>query len=212
MKPLPTFLFSLDCWERILCINEQLYEAACGFLLSYAWLIQYESDLRIAHEEGLLPNVVELRTWTNFIADFLAHINLETLSGISPRFRYGELRMSRLNRIAYINNFRTKKSLRGFMTSSTWSGEFFVRKFGWLLTVFAFLSLALSAMQVVLAIPWSGKDIEHASYGFSIASLLLILIAVLVVSMTWGLLIFYNLLKARRNNQAAVSTRGNVWN
>lgn len=61
IKPLPIFLVDLDCWTGKICKTKQLYEAACGFLLSYAWLIRYESDLRIIREKGLVPDFIH---WT----------------------------------------------------------------------------------------------------------------------------------------------------
>lgn len=84
LKPLPLFLFSYDCWTHILCKNIELYTASCGFLLSYAWVIRYSSDLKIAHKTGLLPEEITWTIWTDFIHDFLSHIDLQGLSDISP--------------------------------------------------------------------------------------------------------------------------------
>jgi hypothetical protein len=119
VKPLPAFLFNLDCWVQRLCKTKEVYEAACGFLLSYAWLVRHESDLRIAHEKALLPVAIDWATWTNFIDDFLEHIDLQSLNGISPRFQYGELRLSRLNKIYRITRFSWRDGLRGYMAAST---------------------------------------------------------------------------------------------
>lgn len=89
------FLVDLDCWTKNICKTKQLYEAACGFLLSYAWLVRYESDFRIACEKGPLPDLIHWATWTEFKSEFLEHIDLQSLSGVSPKYQYGELRLSR---------------------------------------------------------------------------------------------------------------------
>ncbi|KAH8765274.1 hypothetical protein F5882DRAFT_453139 [Hyaloscypha sp. PMI_1271] len=81
IKPLPIFLVDLDCWTRKICKTK------------------HESGLRIAREKALLPDVIDWGTWTILIDDFLEHIDLQSLNGGSPRYQYGELRLSRLNKI-----------------------------------------------------------------------------------------------------------------
>ncbi|PMD61108.1 uncharacterized protein K444DRAFT_642316 [Hyaloscypha bicolor E] len=207
IKPLPIFLLDLDCWTRKICKSKQLHEPACGLLLSYAWLVRYESDLRIAHEKGLLPDFIHLATWTEFISEFLEHIDLQSLSGVSPRYQYGELRLSRLNKIYYITRFTWRDSVRGYMTTSTWYQDFFARNFAWLLAVFAFMSLGLSAMQVVLASTRNNWAFENASYGFSIAALFLAAGTVSVVLLIWAILFVYHLLSAQINNRQVMQER-----
>jgi hypothetical protein len=209
LKPLPTFLFNLDCWQRKLCNTTQLYQAACSFLLSYAWLVRHESDLRIAHERGLLPDVVNWSTWTDFIGDFLEHIDLQSLSGISPRFQYGELRLSRLNKIYRLTRFKWRDILQGYMTASTWYRDFFTHNFAWLLAVFAVISVALSAMQVVVAVERGGEAFATASYGFSVASLFIAAAAVLAVILVWVVLFAYHLISTQMNNRRVMIEREN---
>jgi hypothetical protein len=210
IKPLPTFLLDLQCWERNLCKTQQLYEASCSFLLSYAWLVKHESDLRIAHEKGLLPDAVDWASWTDFIGDFLEHIDLQSLSGISPRFQYGELRLSRLNKIYRLTRFNWRDIVRGYMTSSTWYKDFFARNFAWLLAVFAVLSVALSAMQVVVTLPQGGQAFENASYGFSVASLFIAAGAVLIGLFVWTILFTYHVLRAHNNDRKVINERRNL--
>ena len=207
VKPLPTFLFNLDCWTQKICKTKQLYEAACGFLLSYAWLVRHESDLRIAHEKALLPNIINWVTWTEFMDDFLKHINLQSLSGISSRFQYGELRLSRLNNIYRLTRFRWRGFVRGYMTASTWYQDFFARNFAWLLAIFAAMSVALSAMQVVVAIARGGQAFENASYVFSVASLFMAAGTALVVLLLWVILFLYHLVSAQLNDRQVMSER-----
>lgn len=207
IKPLPIFLLDLDCWTRKICKSRQLHEAACGLLLSYAWLVGHESDLRIAHEKGLLPEFIDFTTWTELINEFLENIHLQSLSGVSPRYQYGELRLSRLNKIYRVTRFTWRDSVRGYMSTSTWCQDFVNRNFAWLLAVFAFMSVALSAMQVVLAGTSHGKAFENACYGFSIAVLFLVAGTVLVVFLIWAILFVYYLHSARMNNRRVMQER-----
>lgn len=201
IKPLPMFLVDLDCWTQKLCKSRQLHEAACGFLLSYAWLVRHESDFRIAHDNGLLPSAsFDWATWTDFIDDFLGHVDLQSLTGVSARYQYGELRLSRLNKIYRITRFNSRDFVRGYITASTWYQDFFGRNFAWLLFVFAFMSVALSAMQVILAF-------ENASYGFSITSLLLVAGSTLAALLLWSTLFVYHLVSARRNDRHVMKER-----
>jgi hypothetical protein len=207
IKPLPIFLVDLDCWAQKICKTKQLHEAACGFLLSYAWLVRHESDLRIAREKGLLPDFFDWATWTEFISEFLEHIDLQSLSGVSPRYQYGELRLSRLNKIYRITRFNWRDIVRGYMTVSTWYQDFFPRNFAWLLAVFAVISVALSAMQVVLTVAGDSRAIENVSYGFSIASLFLAAGTALAVLLVWAILLVYHLASAHINNRHVMKER-----
>ncbi|KAH6725059.1 hypothetical protein BKA61DRAFT_639272 [Leptodontidium sp. MPI-SDFR-AT-0119] len=200
-------LITEDPNEHLICKTKQLYEAACGFLLSYAWLVRHESDLRIAHEEALLPDVINRVTWTEFMDDSLEHIDLQSLSGISSRFQYSELRLSRLNKIYRLTRLRWRDFVRGYMTASTWYQDFFARNFAWLLAIFAVMSVALSAMQVVVAVARGGQAFENASYGFSVASLFMAAGIALVVLLLWVILFSYHLISAQLNDRQVMSER-----
>ncbi|KAL5325425.1 hypothetical protein ACEPPN_006550 [Leptodophora sp. 'Broadleaf-Isolate-01'] len=207
VKPLPAFLLDLKCWVHCLCKTKELHESACGFLLSYAWLVTHESDLRIAHEKGLLPDVIDWATWTEFMDDFLKHIDLQSLNGISPRFQYGELRLSRLNKIYRMARFIRRDVTPGYMTTPTWYQDFFARNFSWLLAVFAFMSVVLSAMQVIVAVARGGRAFADASYGFSVASLFLAAATALAILLVWLTLFLLHLLRAWMNDRRVTSQR-----
>ncbi|CAN9481417.1 unnamed protein product [Alternaria alternata] len=89
IKPLPDFLLDWDSWDNHLCPNRELYEAACGLLLSYAWLVRHKSDLNVAKEAGLLAKEIEWLEWVEFIDAFLTKIDCETLRGVNKRYEYG---------------------------------------------------------------------------------------------------------------------------
>ncbi|PYH91311.1 hypothetical protein BO71DRAFT_401476 [Aspergillus ellipticus CBS 707.79] len=95
VKPLPEYLLSHDFWST-LSADRTLHASACGLLLSYCWLICTKSDLSIAHSAQLIPAHITWESWTSFAADFVAHIDTQSLQDVSPRYHFGELRLSRL--------------------------------------------------------------------------------------------------------------------
>lgn len=206
IKPLPDLLLVYDYWNDNLCSDPELRKSACGFLLSYAWLVPYKSDLNIAKEYGLLSNDIEWANWVEFLDAFLDNINLETLSDVNERYKYGELRLSRLNAIyrfappAYsLRNF-----IRGYRSGSTWYQAFFERHFKWMLAVFALITVFLSALQVGLATTklQGNEPFQKASYGFATASLIAVVAGVILLFFLWLVLFLYHSLSAWRNNRA----------
>ena len=94
----------------------------------------------------------------------------------------------------------------------TWYKDFFGRNFAWLLGVFAVLSVALSAMQVAIAMARGGQALENASYGFSIASLFIVAGTVLIVLLLWMFLFAYHLLSTEANNRKVTRERRSFVN
>jgi len=88
--------------------------------------------------------------------------------GITGRFIYGELRLSRLNQIC---NFG-RLSFVAFLGISL--VEFFEGNFAWLASGTAYIVVILTAMQLGLATrPLADNDAFHsASYGFAVFSIL----------------------------------------
>jgi len=206
IKPLPDFLLAYDYWNDNLCSDPELHKSACGFLLSYAWLVRYKSDLDIAKEHGLLSKDIEWANWVEFLDAFLDNINLETLSDVNKRYKYGELRLSRLNAIYRLVPpiYSLRNLIRGYKSGSTWYQAFFERHFKWMLAVFALFAVFLSALQVGLATTklQGNESFQKASYGFVIASLISIVAGVILIFFVWLVLFFYHLLSAWQNNRA----------
>jgi hypothetical protein len=206
IKPLPDFLLAYDSWYDSLCSDPELHKSACGFLLSYAWLVPYKSDLDIAKEYGLLSKDIEWTNWVEFLDAFLDNINLDTLSDVNERYRYGELRLSRLNAIYRLVPpvYSLRNLIRGYKSGSTWCQAFFERHFKWMLAVFALITVFLSALQVGLATTklQGNEPFQKASYGFATASLIAVVAGVILLFLLWLVLFFYHLLSAWRNNRA----------
>jgi type III secretory pathway component EscS len=206
IKPLPEFLLHWEFWNEWLCgegekvggrDGRELYRAACGFLLSYAWLVAYQSDLKIAKEVGLLPAHVEWGAWTTFMKSFLCSVDFEALDPgvVGERYQFGELRLTRLNGIYRLQNFSLHHCVRGYISSSTWYQAFFARNFAWLLAVFAFATVMLSAMQVGLSTGklQSNTTFQNSSYGFAVASMVSVAASVVLIIVVWTGLFVYHL-------------------
>ncbi|UNI16724.1 hypothetical protein JDV02_003136 [Purpureocillium takamizusanense] len=94
-----------------------------GFLFSYVALISYESDFRIATDKQLLPPDVKWSEWR----DLVEQLDTQRICPhIDRRFYHGELRLSRLNKIYFLQD-----PLRGYMPTWDRYGPFFRDNFTW---------------------------------------------------------------------------------
>ena len=165
IKPLPRYLLSYTFWSEHMSneksvlwgSNEEEQEtckmirmSALGFLRTYYYLIQHESDFEIARDERrLLPSDI---TWTEFCAFSKDFLDIGD-GDVSERYHYGELRLTRLNLYAkfIIRKFQYERVHGQY-------GAFFARFYGPLLFVFGILSIVLSAMQVKLGVETLTND------------------------------------------------------
>ncbi|CAK37378.1 uncharacterized protein An01g13720 [Aspergillus niger] len=124
IKPVPEYLLDHEFWVRELCPHRELHAAACGLLLSYAWLITGLIDFQLAKDERILPSDVTWDAWTLLIRQFLEWIDnkndedrcstsLPTEKDyvsqpqpaiINKRYEFGELRLSRLNSLTVVGH------------------------------------------------------------------------------------------------------------
>ncbi|VTO87250.1 unnamed protein product [Fusarium graminearum] len=152
LKPLPEYLFSHAFWEYYLVsshspieapFRQMLLKAMCGFLRTYSYLIQHKSDFVMATGDDLqlIPKCISYAQFVNFMNNCLIED-----SSTSPRYQFGELRLTRLN--FWCKIFLSKSSYH----RAEWQyGAHFAQYYGPLLFIFALVSLLTSAMQVVLA-------------------------------------------------------------
>ncbi|KAI5460665.1 hypothetical protein BGZ63DRAFT_387596 [Mariannaea sp. PMI_226] len=198
IKPVPECLFDFDFWQQHLCSDDALHKSACGLLLSYSWLVCHKSDLHIACETGLLPANVSWKAWNRFIIDVYSYIDARKSRQVDRRYRYGELRLSRLNSLYRFGaaGFSLHNIVYGFMSESTRYTTFFERNFGWILAVFVYVSIILSAMQVALATEKFNNNIrfQHFSYGIALFSIAFVLLIVAMILAVWLALFCYHLL------------------
>ncbi|TGJ83467.1 hypothetical protein E0Z10_g5316 [Xylaria hypoxylon] len=197
LKPIPRFLLEPHFWSRYLtsdqihlcsgtagagdttrCQHNTLEKGALGFLFSYAALITYENDLWLAKEMRLVPKEVEWSGWRTFVEQLdTEHI----YPRVDPRFLYGELRLSRLNKIYALSQW----PFRSYMEKWQRYRSFFRDNIAWLASATVYSAIILTAMQVGLATKSLGDNnaFQSASYGFTIFSIVGPLAATGVVSL-----------------------------
>ncbi|KAH6970503.1 hypothetical protein BKA56DRAFT_678494 [Ilyonectria sp. MPI-CAGE-AT-0026] len=130
LKPIPRFLLEplfwkayLPCGQRRDCSDENVSFHGTTHFANRADL--GSSDFLITKEKHLLPTEVGWPSWRTFVEELdTEHI----YPNIDSRFYYGELRLSRLNKIYSL--YRTP--LRGYMHRWGQYGVFFRDKFAWL--------------------------------------------------------------------------------
>jgi len=165
LKPLPDYLLQEEFWQEHLVRDQQLYGLALGLLQSYVALIQYRSDFSIAQGEGLVKKDLKWDEWVSIVASVLAQQNLK----VNKRYIYGELRLSRLNKIFWAHG-----QLRGYHFPYQTYGEMLTANIAPIAGATVYVALVLTAMQVGLAThAVRNKDAFHnASYGFAVFSIL----------------------------------------
>ena len=192
VKPLPDYLLSHRFWTANICSHDDLYADACGFLMTYVWLVRNKIDFELAKSSSLLPDGLTWPIWAKFVHDVASKVDLERPSPISKRYKYGELRLARLDQIYRLSpKFHFKYLLQGYLYAySSYSG-FFRREFAWLVVAFAYISIILSAMQVGLATSQLKDDalFNNGSFGFAVSAIIFPVamtgVAVLLYACLW---------------------------
>ncbi|KAF4463660.1 glycosyltransferase family 28 domain-containing [Fusarium albosuccineum] len=186
LKPLPPYLLDPDFWQTYIVGTADidasmghLDSCARGFLFSYMALISYESDFRIAKDCGLLPGAVTWTGWKTLSAQFLASHRYDR---INARYWYGELRLSRLNKVYRL---RKGRILRGYSraASHTFYGDLLRDNFAILAGFLGYVVIALTAMQVGLGVErlQESEAFQNTSYGFTIFSLVAPLVGAVLI-------------------------------
>lgn len=180
IKPLPPYLLSHVFWTTYLlplppqvntpfATQDSILPSALGFLRTYVHLIRHQSDLNLAIHHGLLPPTVTLDAFCAFSSHFATIPD----AAVSPRYSFGEMRLSRLN-------FWTKFLLPGrwhYMPVYRQYSAYFQRLFAPFLFIFGSVSVILSAIQVEMAVE-ALVDMQWRSFWgfaryFSVVSLFL---------------------------------------
>ncbi|KZM21242.1 uncharacterized protein EKO05_0011542 [Ascochyta rabiei] len=200
VKPLPEYLVSTSFWEQYVCADEALWESATGWLLSYVWLITSPLDLKLAHDNALLPAAITWPWWKALVADFHSNVDINTLHQVNQRYHFGDLRLSRINSI-YRTRFFFTHFVRGYLYGYNRYVVFFERNFSWILILFVFLSLVLSAMQVGTALEeLSGsKAFMKGSYGVVVLSMVSVVVVLGAVGLCFVGIFLFNMVSAVRH-------------
>lgn len=213
IKPLQIFLLDHQFWFEHICPNQALHASACGFILSYAWLVCHQSDFKIAMDCGLLPSQLLWSQWTEFIDDFLSnvdHVDHETFGQVNKRYRYGELRLGKLNYLyRFYPAFRGRFFLRGYLYRYDSYRVFFRRNFAWILVAFVYITIVLQGLQVGLETNKLGQDerFQKVAFGFTVFSITAAAVVAALMVFLFLFFLVYNLsftgsfLKQRRQHR-----------
>lgn len=158
IKPIPKYLLSHHFWSTFLCTTTEethwnggspnhvivdIRKAVLGLLRTFDYLIQSELDFDLALQHHLIPDKIGI-TYEAFIR-FITHFTDLPDRYVSPRYRYGTLRLSRLNAWSPIllHRWRYHDVHRTY-------NSYFIRFFGPLIFAYASASVILEALQVAL--------------------------------------------------------------
>ncbi|KAI4931259.1 hypothetical protein J4E85_003849 [Alternaria conjuncta] len=211
LKPLPRFLLCPNFWVTEICPRRHLYETALGFMLSYVALIEREVDYNLAINHGLIPKEVTWSGWLALVGEVVCTsvqthtIDASAASSVSlledrprvnQRFNYGELRLGRLNWIYRL----AMGELRGYLSGCSTYGAFMRDNVNSLITLFAYTTIVLSAMQVGLATEPLANDYSFgmASYVFSLFSILAPLACIVAILGVIAFMFVVNLARTLR--------------
>ena len=197
IKPLPDYILNYEFWDTHLCESKDLHQSACGFLLSYIWLICSPLDLRLARKLDLIPSYITWPWWKTFVTDFVFNIDVNALDQVNKRYHFGELRLGRIN-TTYRIRFMFTHFVRGYLYGYNRYVVFFQRNFGWVVIVFAFFSLVLSAMQVGVAVPQlnGNSAFQQAAYGFVVFAIIGVVALLAFVGIIFVIIFFFNMAAA----------------
>lgn len=188
IKPIPRFLLDPRFWDTHLscqckgtmaCDHQQLRKCALGFLFSYTALICHESDFFIAMERHLLPSETTWPDWRQLTADVLKTKHI--YDHVDRRYLYGELRLSRLNKLQYV---QSGLAMRGYMPHYQRFGDFVGDNFRLLASATVNVAIVLTAMQVGLATDLAtGPTFRAVSARFAVFAMMLPLLVSGLVAM-----------------------------
>ncbi|KAF5716140.1 ankyrin protein 3 [Fusarium mundagurra] len=170
IKPLPRFIGSHDFWREHLCSNNtsedvRIRRAALGYLRTYFYLIQHESDFRIAKDPalGLIPEDI---TWGQF-CDFTSGLDKILDKDVSLRYAYGQIRLTRLNFYAPVILHKSY-----FQRVDFQYGQYFARFYAPVLFAFGITSVTLSGLQVVASLETGSANWQGLALGVSVLAIL----------------------------------------
>ncbi len=190
IKPIPSYLLNHAFWVYLFSpqyspfasdARKLLSRSALGFLSTYAHLIRHESDFGLAKERCLIQSSTTWRAWNTFTFPLRDVLDTE----VSARYRFGELRLSRLN---FWSKFFLGRMSYFRVTGQT--STYLARFFAPLIFIWATFSIILAAMQIELSVQQiynqDGKarwtKFAYTSRWFSVAILVLgILLFVMLI-------------------------------
>ncbi|RDW91680.1 hypothetical protein BP5796_02845 [Coleophoma crateriformis] len=189
IQPLPNTLLNEHFFTTVVLPSPSLYSTVVGFLYSYTKLIAHESDLTLAHELHLVNKAVTWKAWVDFRTAIVRSLGSGAVKPVQihRRYDYGELRLARLNYI-YRLTFRGVTYFTTHREYATYFTEYLTTG----ITVFAFVTVALTAMQVIVGIEGISQALVETMYRFSIAVLIVVAGFSAAVGVLFGVLFVFN--------------------
>lgn len=183
----------------------ELGYCARGFLFTYTALISYESDFNIAHDKGLLPGKMTWDEWRMLSAQIVQE---HSYRDINQRYWYGELRLSRLNKVYRVykgNLLRGYSSIGSYVTYD----DLLIDNFAGLAAALAYVVVVLTAMQVGLSTEQlSGGLFQDVSYGFTVFSIIAPLAACAAIFVMLVAVVINNWFVTMRQGNARLGRMG----
>ncbi|KAK5049428.1 hypothetical protein LTR84_004357 [Exophiala bonariae] len=177
LKPLPDFLLNYEFWENNISCEPQLHRAACGLLYSYCGLIRFDHDFRVAQEYHLISAKFGYREWTEFTRTILSNLDPHDSNNVATRFRYGELRLNRLDTIYRYSpqDFSISNMLQGFPHALAESYVPYMDQYNNAVSAFGVIVIVLSAFNLSLSARSKNPnpDLQQVAYGFAIFAMTL---------------------------------------
>ncbi|KAL6240975.1 hypothetical protein RBB50_012070 [Rhinocladiella similis] len=215
IKPLPDFLLNYDFWQAHICCDPQLHRAACGLLYSYCGLVRFDHDLQLAQEHRLIGSTIDYRAWTEFSRALLSTVDPNNFDAMEERFRYGELRLNRLDTIYRYSpqEFSVTSMLQGFPHALTESYVPYMDQYNNAVSAFGVIVIVLSAFNLSLSAhsKQPEADLQHAAYGFAIFAMTLCALLIglfLVLPLISFLATIYGSILTRKRLSTIVETEG----
>ncbi|KAJ1325222.1 DUF6601 domain-containing protein [Microdochium nivale] len=192
IKPIPPFLLMPRIWAEILCCcprgcrcdpatkqycnRQETRRSAMGFMLSYVALIRHQSDFHIATGHRLVPEELDWPRWKRFVAEILSAGQESLYEQAAERFCYGELRLSRLNKLHLW--------ARGSTYVPQWNQykDFLHDNLTLLASAMVYIVVLLTAMQLGHETSLASNDLfQSVSYGFTMFAILAPLIVMVLL-------------------------------
>lgn len=165
IKPIPAYFFSPEFWVYIRKAAEPVHRAAVGFMRSYYYLIQFQLDYDQAIDKKLIPKLPDGSdrhpTYKEFVR-FVEQFNEVKDEEICRRYHYGELRLTRINRVATI----FKGELAYFHIHPQW-GSYLRHFFAPIIMILGGCSVIMNGMQVNLNAQEMIADAKNGPAGLS---------------------------------------------
>ncbi|KXS95563.1 hypothetical protein AC578_5256 [Pseudocercospora eumusae] len=183
LKPLPECMMLNALYQDLYVKPSEERGHILGFLHTYIALVPTKLDFDLAVEHKLMPSSYEWMRWKRLVHRFLQEYpNNDIYPHLHTRYVYGELRLSRLNKVY---RFRLGHWLHGYstLTGHTRYVDLLVDHLSVITASTIYIVVVLNAMQVALStkILATNMAFQRACYGFAVFSIISPIIAFTVL-------------------------------